>query len=38
MDAVKKAYGSLDKVQWKQAQYDEMSQKISVSTIGFAAK
>lgn len=33
MDAVKKAYGSLDKVQWKQAEYDKMSQKISVIPI-----
>ena len=38
MDAVKKAYGSLDKVQWKQAEYDEISQKIRVSSIVFAAK
>lgn len=33
MDAVKKAYGSLDKVQWKQAEYDKMGQKISVISI-----
>lgn len=38
MDAVKKAYGSLDKGQWRQAEYDEMSQKLIVSTIEFEAQ
>lgn len=35
MSAVQKSYGLLNKVQWKQAEYNEINQNISVTNVSF---